>query len=88
LINQTYADQSCYSAQGLTQWQQFEREILRLQQEAPRNVEYKLLWIARHGEGWHNGIVTFQKVSSLSLTNFERLKITMERLAGTATGVK
>ena len=37
-----------------TQWQRFEDEVQRLQHQAGRDVQYKVLYLARHGEGTHN----------------------------------
>lgn len=58
LINQTYIGSSCYGA-NYTQWQKFAAEVARLNIEAPRGTEYKLLFIGRHGEGFHNAAETF-----------------------------
>lgn len=60
LINRTYdADNTCHSGSHLTQWQRFEAEVLRLNQQAPRDVEYKVVWFARHAEGYHNAEESF-----------------------------
>ncbi|KAF2092759.1 phosphoglycerate mutase-like protein [Rhizodiscina lignyota] len=60
LINRTYdADDTCRPGEHLTQWQRFEREVLRLNQESPKNVEYKVIWFGRHAEGFHNAEQTF-----------------------------
>ena len=53
LIDRAYAsDSKGYT--HLTQWQRFKREISRLNRNAPRGVEYKLLYMGRHGDGFHN----------------------------------
>lgn len=57
LINRTYTASSKEGHQ--TQWQRFERELKRLQREAPEDVEYKLLFMGRHGEGFHNAAEEF-----------------------------
>jgi broad specificity phosphatase PhoE len=51
LINQTYTNQS---DAGLTQWQAFAAEMDRLNAGAAKGTSYKLLFMARHAEGYHN----------------------------------
>ncbi|KAI5968665.1 PMU1 [Candida margitis] len=41
----------------LKPWKVIIDDLLQLNQEAPDNVEYKLLFLARHGNGYHNQIV-------------------------------
>lgn len=48
------ADSTSHNASEKTQWQRFEREIERLNQESPESTIYKLLYIGRHGQGVHN----------------------------------
>lgn len=38
----------------LTQWQKFARQVDVLNAEAKANVEYKMLFMGRHGDGYHN----------------------------------
>lgn len=38
----------------LTQWQKFEKQVHALNAKAKANVEYKVLFMGRHGEGFHN----------------------------------
>ncbi|KAJ6263854.1 hypothetical protein Dda_2426 [Drechslerella dactyloides] len=38
----------------LTQWQKFNRYVDKLNYKSGRNVEYRLLFIGRHSEGYHN----------------------------------
>ena len=53
LINRTYpADNS--ASKNLTQWQRFEHQVYQLNRQAPRGTEYKLLYMGRHGDGYHN----------------------------------
>ncbi|MCJ1430630.1 hypothetical protein MMC29_008548 [Sticta canariensis] len=37
-----------------TQWQRFEHQVLRLNCQSGKHVQYKLLYMGRHGEGYHN----------------------------------
>lgn len=37
-----------------TQWQHFEREVIRLQNAAEAGTVYKVLYLGRHGQGVHN----------------------------------
>jgi len=55
LINQTYPGISA----NLSQWQQFDRVVFNLNQLAPSDTTYKLLFIGRHGEGYHNAEQTY-----------------------------
>lgn len=55
LINRTYpADTTLHSRRNLTQWQRFKHQVTQLDHEAPRGTEYKLLYMGRHGDGYHN----------------------------------
>ncbi|KAK6456858.1 phosphomutase [Scheffersomyces xylosifermentans] len=38
----------------LKPWDQIIDELASLNSTAPENVQYKLLFLARHGQGWHN----------------------------------
>ncbi|KAG6813050.1 hypothetical protein H0H92_014322 [Tricholoma furcatifolium] len=61
LINRTYAADS-YNKDAaqykdlkyMTQWQRFYQEVIRLNLESPKNVEYKVFFFGRHGDGYHN----------------------------------
>jgi hypothetical protein len=35
-------------------WAVLKNDLRQLQNAAPENVRYKLLFLARHGQGWHN----------------------------------
>lgn len=60
LINQTYTSQKdCPYGQNATQWQRFAYELARLNHEAPSSVTYKLLFLGRHGQGWHNAAESY-----------------------------
>ncbi|KAG8525462.1 uncharacterized protein KY384_009106 [Bacidia gigantensis] len=58
LINRTYDD---YSDGGgkKTQWQLFAKEVSKLQHRAQNHVHYKVLFLGRHGEGFHNAAEAF-----------------------------
>lgn len=43
----------------MTQWQRFNNYLFYLNSQAPANVAYKLLFIGRHGEGYHNAAQTY-----------------------------
>lgn len=53
LINQTYPSDPVNGG-NLSQWQRFNRLVYDMNQLAPSNTVYKLLFIGRHGEGYHN----------------------------------
>ncbi|MCJ1338970.1 hypothetical protein MMC09_004259 [Bachmanniomyces sp. S44760] len=52
LISRSY-DGEGEQPQG-TQWQRFEAEVDRLNRQSPKSVVYKVLFLGRHGEGFHN----------------------------------
>ncbi|KAL2073622.1 hypothetical protein VTL71DRAFT_10948 [Oculimacula yallundae] len=55
LKDRTYpADADLSANSKLTQWQRFAREITRLNRDSDSKVSYKLLYLGRHGEGYHN----------------------------------
>ncbi|KAK3671297.1 putative phosphoglycerate mutase pmu1 [Recurvomyces mirabilis] len=58
LINQTYSGTTSSTA-NLTQWQQFQAQVAALNAAAPLNTVYKVLFMGRHGEGYHNAAETF-----------------------------
>lgn len=53
LINRTYPATAGLKA-NLTQWQQFEAQVNALNANADLDTSYKVLFIGRHGEGYHN----------------------------------
>lgn len=60
LINRTYpTDDACKGGRQATQWERFAHYVASLNREAPKNVEYKLLYMGRHGEGWHNAAESY-----------------------------
>lgn len=40
---------------GPPKWKEFREEISRLNKEAPDGTSYKVLFLARHGQGYHVG---------------------------------
>ncbi|KAL8852265.1 MAG: hypothetical protein Q9221_002867 [Calogaya cf. arnoldii] len=55
LLKKDYkADASLDPGGEKTQWQRFEREVTRLNDEAAEGTVYKVLYMARHGQGVHN----------------------------------
>ncbi|KIW02254.1 uncharacterized protein PV09_06406 [Verruconis gallopava] len=56
LINRTYDG---VPAEGKTQWQQFAEEVARLNAAAPRGTSYKVLFLGRHAEGYHNAAESY-----------------------------
>jgi broad specificity phosphatase PhoE len=43
----------------LSQWQRFAALISSLNHKAPKNVDYKLIFMGRHGEGYHNAAESY-----------------------------
>ncbi|KAL9025249.1 MAG: hypothetical protein Q9196_005894 [Gyalolechia fulgens] len=60
LINRSYVTDTTYDPRGKkTQWQRFAHQVFRLNHNAPRGTQYKLLYMGRHGEGYHNAAESF-----------------------------
>ncbi|MCJ1235013.1 hypothetical protein MMC14_002977 [Varicellaria rhodocarpa] len=53
LINRTY-DTDGPDSQHKTQWQRFGHYVSTLNRQSGRHVQYKVLYMGRHGEGVHN----------------------------------
>jgi hypothetical protein len=89
LINQTYPDVEDDCA-GLTQWQRFAKELKRLNHNAAKGTAYKLLFLGRHGEGWHNAAEVCTLVPAWTtietvMLNFH-CRLTIPHQGGTVTG--
>ncbi|KAJ5777338.1 hypothetical protein N7520_000584 [Penicillium odoratum] len=55
LLNRTYpTDRELKHSESLTQWERFYNQVEKLNDESSSDVEYKVLFLGRHGEGWHN----------------------------------
>jgi broad specificity phosphatase PhoE len=60
LINRTYpSDSSCPNRKQSTQWQRLAHYISTLNSKASRSERYVLLFLGRHGEGYHNAAETY-----------------------------
>lgn len=59
LIDRTYPSDPSTHGSRLTQWQLFKRQVSKLNHHAPRGVEYKVLYLGRHGNGYHNAAETY-----------------------------
>lgn len=59
LINRTYSSDATLQHYDLTQWQRFKHQVQQLNRAAPYKVEYKLLDMGRHGDGYHNEAQAF-----------------------------
>jgi len=59
-INRTYpSDNNCASSADKTQWQRFADQVVALNAAMPPNTEYKVLYMGRHGEGYHNAAESY-----------------------------
>jgi broad specificity phosphatase PhoE len=47
------------SASNLTQWQQFALQVEALNAESPLDTVYKVFFLGRHGQGYHNAAESF-----------------------------
>ncbi|KAH8685948.1 histidine phosphatase superfamily [Tricladium varicosporioides] len=55
LIDRSYdSDPHADPHKTKTQWERFEHEVARLNQESGSKTQYKVLYLGRHGEGYHN----------------------------------
>ncbi|KAH8900989.1 phosphoglycerate mutase-like protein [Thozetella sp. PMI_491] len=60
LINRTYpTDGVAEKCGGKTQWQKFAYYVKDLNRQSSDDIAYKLMFLARHGEGWHNAAETY-----------------------------
>ncbi|CAA9965169.1 phosphoglycerate mutase family protein [Pyrenophora teres f. maculata] len=60
LINRTYpSDSSCPNQKQSTQWQRLAHYITTLNQKAPKNEQYTLFFLGRHGQGFHNAAESY-----------------------------
>jgi hypothetical protein len=80
LINRTYpADKHLKKHESLTQWERFYNQVTELNDKADKDVEYKVLFLGRHGEGWHNAAETYYgtpawNVSTQLPQSYQKLK--------------
>ncbi|KAF8861688.1 phosphoglycerate mutase-like protein [Acephala macrosclerotiorum] len=58
LLNRTYPTDGEVDP-SWTQWQKFEHYVWRLNRGSGRFVQYKVLYMGRHGEGYHNTAETY-----------------------------
>ena len=54
LINRTYPSDPTLHRPNATQWQRFKHQVTQLNHQAPRGIQYKVLYLGRHGDGYHN----------------------------------
>jgi len=59
LLNRTYPRDQTLHIHNSTQWQRFQHQLAKLNHEAPRDTQYKLLYMGRHGEGYHNAAESY-----------------------------
>ena len=45
-------------------WGKFQEAINKLNREAPKNVGYKVLFLARHGQGYHVRLQILEPITS------------------------
>lgn len=45
-------------------WKEFEQAIEKLNRRSPKNTAYKVLYLARHGEGFHVSLIPRQRLLS------------------------
>lgn len=73
LINRTYPGEGKGGALGdghkPTQWQRFYHELIRLNRQSPENMQYKVFFFGRHGEGYHNAAESYFGTPAWNVSN-------------------
>lgn len=69
LINKTYSESD---ADNGTQWQRFSRVVDSLNQEADSDTVYKVLFMGRHGEGFHNAAESYYGTGAWNVRALQR----------------
>ncbi|GLB06052.1 hypothetical protein AtubIFM57258_001348 [Aspergillus tubingensis] len=61
LINRTYPSDNTHNHNDnqLTQWERFHHHITTLNHHSPPTISYKVLFLGRHGEGYHNAAESY-----------------------------
>ncbi|KAI1100917.1 phosphoglycerate mutase-like protein [Jackrogersella minutella] len=60
LIDRTYSTDGEFDPVGKkTQWERFAYYVNTLNRDSDRNTQYKVLFMARHGEGYHNAAESY-----------------------------
>lgn len=59
LLNRTYPSDVTIHNRNPTQWQRFHHQVSLLKSQAPRGTTYKVLYMGRHGDGYHNDAEAF-----------------------------
>lgn len=70
LIDRAYDTDTEYDpAHEKTQWQRFNHHVVRLNRRSARHVQYKVLYMGRHGEGYHNVAEAFYGTPAWDVSN-------------------
>jgi hypothetical protein len=60
LINRTYDTDVEYDPERKkTQWQRFDHHVFHLNRKSAHHIQYKVLYLGRHGEGYHNAAESY-----------------------------
>lgn len=71
LINKSYEKDAEFDPEKKkTQWQRFENEVSRLNHESEKNTMYKVFFMGRHGEGYHNVAEDFYGTKAWDVSYF------------------
>jgi hypothetical protein len=55
LVNRAYSTDATFDPTGSkTQWERFANYVKSLNTNSAANVAYKVIYLIRHGEGYHN----------------------------------
>ncbi|OAP57605.1 hypothetical protein AYL99_08343 [Fonsecaea erecta] len=80
LIEQRYDTDKLWPDNGklLTQWQRFTHKLKVMNQRAPKEVTYRLLYLGRHGQGYHNVGIMFYGDAAWDTPSQNRIEILAE----------
>ncbi|KUJ11981.1 phosphoglycerate mutase family protein [Mollisia scopiformis] len=60
LINRAYDTDANFDPEGTkTQWQKFDHHVTQINHESDSNTQYKVLYMGRHGQGYHNAAESY-----------------------------
>lgn len=62
----------------MTQWQRFYHQVQKLNEDSSQDVEYKVLFLGRHGEGWHNAAETYYGTPAWNVRLFSQNHSTLQ----------
>lgn len=71
------------SSAGKTQWQQFAQVVDSLNANAARGTFYKVLFMGRHGEGYHNAAESYYGTPAWNVGSSDPANLSLTRHSAT-----